>query len=505
MERLDTNNENAEERNPTHGGRRRILTILAAAGLVTAALLCVATRAVKSMPGGLSTRIRAGDGGEDRMATVQPTVRGTAGVIAGIAGAWKYPEEGYAAPHKITEPVKLSDIYTVSGNTVHLQCYYPGAGSYEWEVHNRHTGEWEAMKGETRQDELGRPVSALSIAAEGTDIMPVRCAVHMEDGNTITESASVHMIPEIREVAVEESHVTEAGRYLSGREIPVQVSYTNGTQDVITGLYGITFVESTEKRETTADGAGNPVETVTTMITEHNYAYIGMEDREFLLRYRDGEQVTDMTVTVSGKDLRAPVISDVTVGGFEITNVDTPVTVSVKITAEDDKTPCPDLEYAFIPKDADDTMPDEQDWTQEPDFDLEITQNGTWAAFCRDQGGNVSSVEKEITVVDQKAPVLSVRLADTGWCSATRLVASAEDYLPVEYRVLAPDGTDSGWTARNEHEVNCNGTWEVQARDSVGNTSSEEITVTNIDRQVPVIEKITAQKTVPAEGGSNED
>lgn len=212
--------------------------------------------------------------------------------------------------------------------------------------------------------------------------------------------------------------------------------------------------------------------------------------------------------TVCGKDLCAPVISDVSVSGFEITNVDTPVTASISITAEDDKTPYPDLEYAFIPKDTDadgDAMPvpDDTDWTRESVFSLDITQNGTWTAFCRDQGGNLASVEKEIIVVDQKAPVMSVRLADTEWCSSTKLTVDAEDHLPVEYRVVTPAGTDSGWTTQNEYEVSCNGTWEIQARDSVGNVSMESITVSNIDRQEPVIEKITAEKTAPAEGGSN--
>ena len=115
----------------------------------------------------------------------------------------------------------------------------------------------------------------------------------------------------------------------------------------------------------------------------------------------------------------------------------------------------------------------------------------------------MASVEKEIIVVDQKAPVISVRLADTEWCSATRLIIEAEDHLPVEYKVITPAGTDSGWMAQNEHEVNCNGTWEVQARDSAGNISAEKIIVANIDKQEPVIEKITAEKVTPAEGGSN--
>ena len=147
------------------------------------------------------------------------------------------------------------------------------------EVFNRHTGTWEPVEGVTQQDELYRPVSALCVTAEGTDTIPVRCTVHMEDGGTVTEKASVYMIPEILDVSVEEAYVTDAGRYISSREIPVRVSYSNGTRDVITGLDGLTFVDSTERREVSASKTGNPVETVTTVYTECGYAYIGLEEK----------------------------------------------------------------------------------------------------------------------------------------------------------------------------------------------------------------------------------
>ena len=189
------------------------------------------------------------------------------------------------------------------------------------------------------RSELYRPVSVLCVTAEGTDTTPVRCTVSMEGGETITENASVYIIPDIQEISGTEEYVTDAGKYVSSREIPVQVSCVNGTQNVITGLYGLTFVESTEERELSSNGTGNPMETVTTVYTECNYAYIGLEDKVFLLRYRCGDQILDTEVTLSGKDLCAPTISAVDVGGFEISNVDMPVTASISITAEDDKTP----------------------------------------------------------------------------------------------------------------------------------------------------------------------
>lgn len=508
---MNENEEEAEKADVFRVYGKRIMIIIAVVILVIIALLGVVGWSVSN-----PVKSRYSDADQEETfvemekENVQIDAMGTAvsSALAEIVAEVGQDIEGeeYAAPQKTAEAVKLSDIYTVSGNMIQLECYYPGAESYVWEVYNRHTCAWETVDSESRQDELYRPVSVMYVAAEGTDTTSVRCTVGMEDGETITENASVYIIPDIQDISMKESYVTDAGKYISSREIPIQVSYVNGTQNVITGLYGATFVESTEKRELSSNGAGNPIETITTVCTECNYAYVGLEDKEVLLRYRCGEQVLDTGMTISGKDLCAPVISDVDVS-FEITNMDAPVTANISITAEDDKTPYPDLEYAFIPKDTDAgddvPVPDDADWTQKAAFDLDITQNGTWIAFCRDQSGNMASMEKEIIVVDQKAPVMSVRLADTEWCSSTKLVVDAEDYLPVEYRVISPTGTDSGWTTQSEHEVNCNGTWEVQARDSVGNVSTESITVSNIDRQGPVIEKITAEKVIPAEGGSN--
>lgn len=502
---IDENEEEAEKSDVFH--RKRTIVMIPAALLVLCALLCVIILIVNNSfteQGAPETEPEQTETAE----TADSVPEEEESAAEADQNLEESGEEEYAAPHKTTEAVKLSDLYTVSGSTVQLECYYPEAQSYVWEVYNRHTCVWETVDSESKQDELYRPVSVLCVTAEGTDTTPVRCTVSMEGGETITENASVYIIPDIQEISGTEEYVTDAGKYVSSREIPVQVSCVNGTQNVITGLYGLTFVESTEERELSSNGTGNPMETVTTVYTECNYAYIGLEDKVFLLRYRCGDQILDTEVTLSGKDLCAPTISAVDVGGFEISNVDMPVTASISITAEDDKTPYPDLEYAFIPKGTDakddtEPVPADADWTKKAVFDLDITQNGTWVAFCRDQSGNMASVEKEIIVVDQKAPVISVRLADTEWCSATRLIIEAEDHLPVEYKVITPAGTDSGWMAQNEHEVNCNGTWEVQARDSVGNISAEKIIVTNIDKQEPVIEKITAEKVTPAEGGSN--
>ena len=116
MERLGTINENAgEERDPSHGGRRRIMIFLAAVGLAGAVLLCVAASAAKGMPEGMSARIRAGAGQEDAATvSLKPEVREAADVLAGIAETCQYPEgQGYAAPHKISSAPLFTAVVSV--------------------------------------------------------------------------------------------------------------------------------------------------------------------------------------------------------------------------------------------------------------------------------------------------------------------------------------------------------------------------------------------------------
>lgn len=515
MDRVDIDvvTDEAEPEGAGRFRRKRTMAVIAVIVAVMAALSCTAGWILNNHDTDLSGRSR-GDGilpqellGEtDDIQAAETGTDTTESETESAAGPPADPEElGYAAPHKITETVRLADVYAVPGSEVKLECFYPEAESYAWEVYDRHKCTWEPMDGVILQDELYRPVSVLSVLSGGTDTTSVRCSVQMENGETVTESASVYIITgDILDISIKEDYVTDAGRYVSSREIPVCVSYADGTQDTITGLYQTAFVESTENREVSASSTGNSVETVTTVYTECGYAYVGLEDKDLLLRYRGGDgQAIDTGVTISGKDLSAPVISEVSVSGYEITNVDAPVTASISITAEDDKTPYPDLEYAFIPKDPEnETVPKEEDWNHSAAFDINITQNGTWVAFCRDRGGNAASMEKEIIVVDQKAPVISVCLLSTEWCSSNQIIADAEDYLPVEYRFLSEDGEDSGWTTKNRQDVSGNGTWEVQARDSAGNISSESITVSNIDKQSPVIKMITVEKAAGTEQGT---
>lgn len=316
--------------------------------------------------------------------------------------------EKYATSHKdendtlaLSEPVR--DTYTQAYSLIQLRCWYPEGESYMWEIYNVQTDAWKILADcvDVQTDELGRHLSVLSVQTGAEDVS-VRCTVFMAEGETVTDEAVVHIIPDIEAIeAKAEDYTADAGTYISGKDIPLLVSYADGTQDTVTGLYGVTFMDRQEDREYSVDENGHAVETVTTINTIYEYARIEPGDRELLLRCRAGEQDFETKLTVSGKDA---------------------------------------------------------------------------------------------------APVVSVSLENPeDWCETNKLIVNASDYSSVEYRFINEE-EDSGWTERNEYAISRNGMWEIQVRDTAGNISSEKMTVSNIDNQKPVIEKI-----VIAEGDENKN
>ena len=161
------------------------------------------------------------------------------------------------------------------------------------------------------------------------------------------------------------------------------------------------------------------------------------------------------------------------------------------ISATDNDTPADSLSYAFLPEGQEVT---EEDWRAVSSFEVDITQNGVWIAYCRDQSGNICTEEKKVIAVDQKAPVISeLYLAESTWCQKNRIIVTAADELEIWYRYCCPEtGEDSGWIVENTFEVSHNGVWEIRVKDAVENISEiQELTVTNIDTVAPVIISIT--------------
>lgn len=408
--------------------------------------------------------------------------------------------EAYATSHKeqptekieeeplTSEIIELSDIYAETGSDVNFKCYNLNAESYIWETYDIVQKEWILSEGAViKKDELNRQVSVFNITANQEQM--IRCTINLNNGEKISKIASLFVIPHIAKITVKENCTFNAGSYISSRDIPVKVTYEDGKTDTLTGIYGISFVDTMENKELTTNESGNIVETVTTINTECEYTYIGVEEKELILRYRNKETVYDSKLIVSGKDLIIPEILSVEISDFEVSNVDKPVNVKVSISAEDNETPYPYLEYAFLPKG---TNPREKDWNKRMSFEQKITKNGVWKAYCRDSSGNIAIFEKEIIAVDQRKPIIKVSLENAEWCTSNKIIVNAQDELSVLYQFTCPEsGEDSGWITRNEYEINKNSTWKIQVKDAAGNISSESITVDNIDNQLPVIKEIT--------------
>jgi hypothetical protein len=399
--------------------------------------------------------------------------------------------EEEAAEPLTDEALTVRDVYAPQGGTAAFKAYYPDAEEYSWETYDMASRSWgqaDADDVSNPTDELNRHISVLRVPATlENDRMMVRCTTRHGDGSVTEDEAFLNVIEGITGLKAEPLE-TAAGNYISIDRIPVLLTFEDGTEKEVTGLSGLYFATSEESTDLKENVDGTFTETVTRVITEGEYMYIGLGDTaEAQLRYRGPQGGIEASVTISGTDNNSPVISDVSISDFQITNADVEIPVTVKISAEDDTTPYPLLRYAFVP---DGTEPSDDDWHDSGTFDVGIFKNGKWTAYCEDESGNKGTFDKYIIAVDQKAPSLSVRLQknDDEWCTENVIFADASDTTTVSYSFSCTEqGIDTGWIQDNQFRATMNGIYTVTAMDEAGNTSTEDITVSNIDNQKPVI------------------
>lgn len=391
------------------------------------------------------------------------------------------------------EIVSISDVYAEENSIVIFRSFYPDAVSYSWEIYDMTIKDWTAVSEEdvtSGMDELYRNVSSFWITAtQENNEMMIRCTIDFATEESITDVATLYVLDKQIEKLTAEDFCTDCGKYVSITEIPVEVTYTDGTSEILIGLNGLYFLQSEESTEFSTTISGNAVETVTTVNTSCEYTFLDVEEKETTIRYQNGDHTEDISMKLIGEDLSAPKIASCEISEFEISNIDKPVPVTVSIVADDNNTPYPYLEYAFLPEGQE---PQDTDWIEKASFDVEITQNGTWIAYCRDKSGNMATAEKDIIAVDNKAPIISIQLLNEVWCKSNTIIVDVTDRLSVEYYFsCAETGEDSGWIDRNEYEVKGNSTWKIKVRDAAGNVTEQEIEISNIDNQMPIIQGIT--------------
>lgn len=392
---------------------------------------------------------------------------------------------------KTTESVHIQDTYAKKNTAVSFVRYESDAYKYRWEIYNIEKKDWEPIEAvEEYHDELNRNVS--KVIVDATENTMVRCFTYFpEDANTPQEEkAYLYLLEkEIKDISVE-AFIADKDKYLSTKQIPVHVTYLDGTQEDLKGLNGLFFVQMQEITNYSETESGNLVETKTITSTEN--CYIKTEETQTItIRYRPDNtgNVIDTDAVIEGKDITAPVIEDVSINPYEISNIDQPVTVQVKIEANDNDTPYPYLEYAFL---LSGDSPKEGDWNPKADFEVEIHKNGIYIAYVRDQAGNITTSEKEIITVDAKPPqIKSLSLEKENWCRENKIVIDATDASRLTYCFENKDlDISSNWITQNTFQVTQNGLWSVRVKDAAGNISESEIDVQNIDTEAPTIHGI---------------
>lgn len=414
------------------------------------------------------------------------------------------PEE---VPSALTdEPIELADIHSASGLTAVFKCYKPGATQYTWETYDIYSRNWiEAPEGDVTftKDELNRNVSAFKVAAtQENDGLIIRCRVDFQSDpiEPIVEMAALYILKDdIKKISVSD-YGADSG-YINIKDIPINITYVDGSNEDIIGLNGMYFLDTLEEsRNVSVDVYGNPEETLTVVQKYHEYAYLTPSEQEAIIRYKNSDTVIDAPVMLTGEDKETPVILKFDIEKHERSDDSESASATVTITATDNSTPYLELEYAFLPESEE---PEEGDWKNRPSFEIDVSKGRQWIAYCRDKSGNIASLLgdiNDVTTSSASTPEagleFSIRLEiSDAWSQYNKIMVDTEKTdEEYEYRYMLTENEDSGWISQAEYTVHINGTYKVYVRDTSGNISETEIAVSNIDNNPPVIQFITEKE-----------
>ena len=131
-----------------------------------------------------------------------------------------------------------------------------------------------------------------------------------------------------------------------------------------------------------------------------------------------------------------------------------------------------------------------KDWQTYTDS-IVFTENGTVSFRAQDAAGNISEVTTyEVTNIDKVAPTLDITADKTAPTNQNVVLTAIVSDGTVEYF----DGKN--WVAGSIFEVSANGTYQFRVTDAAGNSVTDSIIVSNIDKVAPTLD-ITADKTAP--------
>ncbi|PLX32993.1 MAG: hypothetical protein C0604_04305 [Clostridiales bacterium] len=132
------------------------------------------------------------------------------------------------------------------------------------------------------------------------------------------------------------------------------------------------------------------------------------------------------------------------------------------------------------------------DWTEYSEA-FSVTSQGALSINARtvDNVGNISEVDSSESKIDKTAPTVSIGTYSTDWTNGNITVSASDS---------GNDGFSTVSFNAESHEFTTNGSFTFVATDQAGNTDSQEVTITNIDKTNPSIE---LSGTIPAEWTSS--
>lgn len=115
-----------------------------------------------------------------------------------------------------------------------------------------------------------------------------------------------------------------------------------------------------------------------------------------------------------------------------------------------------------------------------------VSGNGTYTFVGRDNVGNTTSKSITVSNIDKTAPSLSISNNPSSWVGSATLTATASDGQSGVNKIILPNGTEVKGTSAT-FNVTANGTYTFKAVDNVGNTVTQQVTVSKIDKVPPTI------------------
>ncbi|MBQ3516369.1 MAG: hypothetical protein IJA29_04010, partial [Lachnospiraceae bacterium] len=125
----------------------------------------------------------------------------------------------------------------------------------------------------------------------------------------------------------------------------------------------------------------------------------------------------------------------------------------------------------------------------------EVSANGTYTVTVKDLAGNIATKSIKVSNIDLEVPNVSEIRADKTEFTNGKVLLTVEATDNVGLPEYYASWNNEEFGTSNLYEASENGIYQVAVRDLAGNTTTKSIEISNIDREIPVVGEIIADKT----------